>query len=90
MRRISATIPEKVADALERAVRLDPTRPPKSRIISDALLRYLGSLYPQLFRRDDLTGPSVLAALKSTRPRGPSPTLRRTKLALAKWKQIES
>lgn len=90
MKRISATIPENIADALERAVRLDPTRPPKSRIISEALLRYLTSLYPELFRRSKASGPSVLVALKTPRPRGPSPFLRTTKLGLPKWKRIES
>jgi len=89
MRRVSVTIPEKIADALERIVRLDPSKPPKSRIVSDALLRYIASLYPELLRKGNFKGPTVLIALKSAAPRAPSPTLRKTKLPLPKWSKIE-
>jgi metal-responsive CopG/Arc/MetJ family transcriptional regulator len=51
MRRISITIPDKVAEALERIARTDPSNPSRSRIVSDALVRYIASLYPELLRR---------------------------------------
>lgn len=90
MRRISVTIPEKVADALEKVVGLEPSKPARSRIVSDALLRYIASLYPELLRKGSVKGPTVLMALKSAAQRAPSPTLRRSKLALPKWSKVES
>jgi metal-responsive CopG/Arc/MetJ family transcriptional regulator len=51
MRRISITIPDKVAEALERIARTDPSNPSRSRIVSDALVRYVASLYPELLRK---------------------------------------
>jgi len=89
MRRISITIPEKVADALDRIVRMDPSNPPKSRVVSDALLRYVASSYPELLRKQNVRGPTVLTALRSVAPRAPSPTLRRAKLDLPKWSRVE-
>jgi len=89
MRRISITIPDKIAEALERIAHTDPSNPPRSRIVSDALVRYIASLYPELLRRGPVKGPTVLIALRSAVPRGPSPTLRKAKLALPKWSKIE-
>jgi len=90
MRRISVTIPEKIAEALERVVRIDPSKPPKSRVVSDALSRYIGALYPELLHRGNIKGPTVLTAIRLASPRAPSPTLRKTRLALPKWSKIES
>ena len=89
MRRISVTIPDKIAEALERIARTDPSNPARSRIVSDALARYIASLYPELLRKGPVKGPTVLIALRSAVPRAPSPTLRKTKLALPKWSKIE-
>jgi len=89
MRRITVTIPDKIAEALERLVRIDPSKPPKSRVVSDALWRYITSLYPQLLCKSNIKGPAVLTAIKSASPRAPSPTLRRTRLALPKWSKFE-
>jgi len=89
MRRITVTIPDKIAEALERLVRINPTKPPKSRVVSDALWRYITSLYPQLLPKSNIKGPSVLMAIRSAAPRAPSPTLRKTRLALPKWSKVE-
>lgn len=89
MRRISITIPDKIAEALERIARTDPSNPARSRIVSDALVRYIASLYPELLRKGPVKGPTVLIALRSAVPRAPSPTLRKAKLALPKWSKIE-
>jgi len=37
----------------------------------------------------NIKGPAVLTAIKSASPRAPSPTLRRTRLALPKWSKSE-
>ena len=90
LRRISATIPEHVAEALDRFIEQDPTNPPRSRIIAEALVRYISSFYPELVRRADGKEQTVVATLKSARPRTPFPTLRRTPLNIPKWKLVES
>ena len=92
MRRISVTIPEDLAEALDRIVELDPLKPSRSKVVSKALMSYIASRYPHLLRRGEavkVKGPSVLAALKSARPRAPSPTLRRGRLRLPRWTRVE-
>jgi metal-responsive CopG/Arc/MetJ family transcriptional regulator len=89
VKRISVTIPDELAEALERAVEVDPSKPSKSRVVSEALARYLAWRYPETLARGHIKGPSVLAALKSARPRAPSPTLRRSRLRLPKWAEVE-
>ncbi len=73
---MSATIPEHVAEALDRFIKQDPTNPSRSRIISQAPVRYISSFYPELVRREAAKEPAVVAALKSARPHAPFPTLR--------------
>ena len=89
MRRISVTIPDRIAEALERIARTDPSNPTRSRIVSDALVRYIASVYPELLRKGPVEGPTVLIALRSAMPRAPSPTLRKAKLGLPKWSKVE-
>ena len=89
MKRISVTIPDELAEALERAVEADPSKPSRSRVVSEALARYLVWRYPEALARKPVRGPSVLAALKSAKPRAPSPTLRRRRLRLPRWVEVE-
>jgi len=89
VRRISVTIPDNIAEALERIARTDPSNPARSRIVSDALVGYIASHYPEFLRKSRVKGPTVLTALRSAVPRAPSPTLRKTNLALPKWSKIE-
>jgi len=89
MKRISVTIPDELAEALNRAVRLDPLKPSKSRIVSEALMRYLALKYPGLIRLRPVKGPTVVAALKTVKPQAPSPTLRRARLRIPRWVRVE-
>ncbi|MEM3545989.1 MAG: hypothetical protein QW547_02595 [Candidatus Bathyarchaeia archaeon] len=89
MKRISITIPDELAEALDKATKLDPLKPPKSRIVSEALMRYLALKYPSLLGRRPFKGPTVVAVLKIAGPRAPSPTLRRTRVQTPRWIRVE-
>lgn len=89
MRRLSVTIPDELGEALEKVVMLDPLKRSKSKIVSEALMRYLVSKYPSLILRKSVKGPSVIAALKAVKPRAPSSTYRKSKLHLPEWVKVE-
>lgn len=89
MKRISVTISEELAEALEKIVKLDPLKTSKSMIVSEALFRYIMSKYPSLLKCEPSKGPRVIAALKTAKPHAPSPTLRRGRLGLPRWVRVE-
>ncbi|HDI31951.1 MAG TPA: ribbon-helix-helix protein, CopG family [Thermofilum sp.] len=89
MKRITISIPDELAEALEKVVKLDPLRRSRSAIISEALTRYIASKYPNLLRHKEVKGPTVISALKIAKLRAPSLTLRRTRLKLPEWVKVE-
>ncbi len=155
VKKIWVRVPEEIAEALEEAIKHDPFKASKSQIVSEALLHYLISEYPETSLRlmeklaektgelgaafgaawlikvlkeegygekvkefiekldmeklaektgelgaaelikllriyKPYKGPSVVISLKKIRPRAPSPSLRKHRLPLPRWIEVES
>jgi len=90
MKRLAVSIPDDLANAMEKLVgRTHPYRK-RSHLVADALEQFLKNRFPELTQSGARTYPTVLWKLgpKYTMKRGPSPWIQSRK-KLGEWKLVE-
>ncbi|MEM2133939.1 MAG: ribbon-helix-helix protein, CopG family [Candidatus Jordarchaeaceae archaeon] len=77
MKRFSVSLPDDVAESLEKILESQPTAS-RSKIIADSLREYIARHHPSFLSRKEDLGPRVLRELKATQRRAPSPRRRKS------------
>nr|MDO8080370.1 ribbon-helix-helix protein, CopG family [Candidatus Freyarchaeota archaeon] len=89
MKRFSVSLPDDVAEALEKILESEPTAS-RSKIIADSLNEYIARHHSFFInRREDSKGPRVLRELRATQRRAPSPRRRKLQRVLEGWRRID-
>jgi metal-responsive CopG/Arc/MetJ family transcriptional regulator len=90
MRRITVTIRDEVARALEEILANSAEYRKRSHVVEDALEQFIRINYPELLEKEERTYPSILWKLRVHRRhlRGPSPRIRGRK-AVGEWRIVD-
>jgi len=90
MRRLTVSIPDRLAIALDKILEEHPAYRKKSHVVADALEGFIRLRYPTMIELEEKTYPTVLwrMGLGRERPRGPSLRAPGRK-APGEWKVVE-
>ena len=77
MKKITVSLPDDLAEAIEKILNEEPKFRKRSHLLAGALSEYFETHYPDFLPRKELAGPLVLRSLRARGGlRGPSPALR--------------